>query len=97
MLAAASPTDDVDVLFRKIGKSKRELRVCQALRIASGHTATNAPDLFRTPKLTVAGPGQYWGGGPPGKPFGCCWLFMFYGWSVLVWWSGEKVNAGVLR
>ena len=44
---------------------------------ASGHTATNTPDLFRTPKLTVAGPGQYWGGGPPGKPFGCCWLFRF--------------------
>jgi hypothetical protein len=39
---------------------------------ASGHTATNTPDLFRTPKLTVAGPGQYWGGGPPGKPLGCC-------------------------
>ena len=27
--------------------------------IASGHTAPNTPDLFRTPKLTVAGPGQY--------------------------------------
>ena len=40
--------------------------------VASGHTATNTPDLFRTPKLTVAGPCQYWGGGPPGKPFGCC-------------------------
>ena len=39
--------------------------------VASGHTATNAPDLIRTPKLTVAGPGQYWGGGPPGKPLGC--------------------------
>ena len=39
---------------------------------ASGHTATNIPDLFRTPKSTVAGPGQYWGGGPPGKPLGCC-------------------------
>ena len=24
--------------------------------VASGHTATNTPDLFRTPKLTVAGP-----------------------------------------
>ena len=42
------------------------------LVVASGHTATNTPDLIRTPKLTVAGPGQYWGGGPPGKPFGCC-------------------------
>ena len=25
--------------------------------IASGHTGANTPDLFRTPKLTVAGPG----------------------------------------
>jgi hypothetical protein len=51
---------------------------------ASGHTATNTPDLFRTPKLTVAGPGQYWGGGPPGKPFGCCWLFCFSGFSCFL-------------
>ncbi len=43
--------------------------------LASGHTASNAPDLFRTPKLSGAGPGQYRGGGPPGKPLGCCWLF----------------------
>jgi hypothetical protein len=47
----------------------------KSFTFASGHTATNTPDLFRTPKLTVAGPGQYWGGGPPGKSFGCCWLF----------------------
>jgi hypothetical protein len=26
---------------------------------ASGHTAPNTPDLFRTPQLTDAGPGQY--------------------------------------
>ena len=43
--------------------------------LADGHTASNAPDLFRPPKLSGAGPGQYWGGGPPGKPFGCCQLF----------------------
>ena len=43
--------------------------------LARGHTAANTPDLFRTPKLTAAGPGQYWGGGPPGKSFGCCELF----------------------
>ena len=43
--------------------------------VASGHTATNTPDLFRTPKLTVAGPAQYCRGGPGGKRFGCCWLF----------------------
>jgi hypothetical protein len=29
------------------------------MNVASGHTAPNTPDLFRTPKLTVAGPGQY--------------------------------------
>ena len=50
----------------------QEVRNIRALPNASGHTATNTPDLFRTPKLTVAGPCQYWGGGPPGKPFGCC-------------------------
>ena len=27
--------------------------------VASGHTASNTPDLFRTPQLTGAGPGQY--------------------------------------
>ena len=42
--------------------------------IADGHTASNAPDLFRPPKLSGAGPGQYWGGGPPGKTLGCCQL-----------------------
>ena len=41
---------------------------------ADGHTASNAPDLFRPPKLSGAGPGQYWGGGPPGKTLGCCQL-----------------------
>ena len=44
---------------------------------ADGHTASNAPDLFRPPKLSGAGPGQYWGGGPPGKPLGCCQLLVF--------------------
>ena len=42
---------------------------------ASGHTALNTPDPIRTRKLSSARPGQYWGGGPPGKPLGCCWLF----------------------
>ena len=48
------------------------MHVPKPLIFASGHTATNTPALIRTPKLKVAGPGQYWGGGPPGKPFGCC-------------------------
>ena len=43
--------------------------------LADGHTVSNAPDLFRPPKLSGTGPGQYWGGGPPGKPLGCCQLF----------------------
>ena len=46
------------------------------IRFADGHTASNAPDLFRPPKLSGAGPGQYWGGGPPGKTLGCCQLLM---------------------
>ena len=37
----------------------------------NGHTASNTPDPIRTRKLSGARPGQYWGGGPPGKPFGC--------------------------
>ena len=36
----------------------------------------NTPDPIRTRKLSIARPGQYWGGGPPGKPFGCRWLFV---------------------
>ena len=43
---------------------------------ACGHTASNAPDPIRTRKLSGARPGQYWGGGPPGKPFGCRKLFL---------------------
>ena len=55
---------------------------CMNLALADGHTASSAPDLFWPPKLSGAGPGQYWGGGPPGKPLGCCQLFhqpVYYG------------------
>ena len=55
--------------------ARNSLRACEefpAFMLASGHTMTNTPDLFRTLKLTVIGPGQYWGGGPPGKSLGCC-------------------------
>ena len=44
-------------------------------QFASGHTSSITPGLIRTRKLSGERPGQYWGGGPPGKPFGCCWLF----------------------
>ena len=40
--------------------------------IADGHATSNAPDLLLPPKLSGAGPGQYWGGGPHGKTVGCC-------------------------
>ena len=50
---------------------------------ANGHTSSNTPDPIRTRKLSGERPGQYWGGGPPGKPLGCCWLFTF---SVPVRW-----------
>ena len=43
---------------------------------ANGHTSSNTPDPIRTRKLGGERPGQYWGGGPPGKPLGCCWLFV---------------------
>ena len=29
----------------------------ETMFVAGGHTASNAPDLFRTPKLSGAGPG----------------------------------------
>ena len=71
----------IDINERGYDKQRAPFALCRAfierlwalaLMFASGHTATNTPDLFRTLKLTVAGPGQYWGGGPPGKPLGCC-------------------------
>ena len=59
-------------LFQKEVSIAKENGDRGATTDASGHTATNTPDLFRTPKLTVAGPGQYRGGGPPGKSLGSC-------------------------
>ena len=32
------------------------------------HTRQKAPEPFSTRKLSCRGRGQYWGGGPPGKP-----------------------------
>ena len=57
--------------------SERDSGVPNSISLADGHTASNAPDLFRPPKLSGAGPGQYWGGGPPGNTLGCCRLFRF--------------------
>lgn len=36
-------------------------------RSAVDHTESNAPDPFRTPKLSDSRPGQYWAGGLPGN------------------------------
>ena len=57
------------------------------IAFASGHTMSNAPDPIRTRQLIGIRPGQYWGGGPPGKPFGCCWLFFF------AFLRGQKKNV----
>ena len=38
------------------------------MAFANGHTSSNTPDPIRTRKLSGERPGQYWGGGPPGKP-----------------------------
>ena len=38
--------------------------------LADGHTVSNAPDLFRPPKLSGTGPGKYWVGDRPGSPQG---------------------------
>ena len=44
---------------------------------ADGHAVSNGPALFRPPKSSGTGPGQYWCGGPPGKTSGCCQLLPF--------------------
>ena len=49
---------------------------CSSLYVANGHTSSNTPDPIRTRKLSGERSGQYWGGGPPGKPLGCCWHFL---------------------
>ena len=58
------------------------MRVCMTMistpQVVNGHTASNTPDPIRTRKLSGARPGQYWGGGPPGKPFGCRKPFYVY-------------------
>ena len=48
---------------------------------ADGHTVSNAPDLFRPPKLSGTGPGQYWGGGRPGSPQGAVSFSLPSTWS----------------
>ena len=37
--------------------STTDEEACFPRFVAGGHTASNAPDLFRTPKLSGAGPG----------------------------------------
>ena len=71
-LRGLTPNLEGHALFLLAKSTNADTRAPANKLFASGHTATNTPDLFRTPKLTVAGPGQYWGGGPPGKPLGCC-------------------------
>ena len=67
----------------------------KTILFAGGHTASNAPDLFRPPKLSGAGPGWYWGGGPPGKTSGCCQLFRWHRWCVS-WFRSRLLELFVL-
>ena len=48
---------------REQKQSQQTARMPYPLEPAGGHTAPNAPDLFRPPNLSGAGPGKYWGGG----------------------------------
>ena len=57
--------------------ANRGVTILARIAFASGHTRLNTPDPIRTRKLSNRRPGQYWGGGPPGKSLGCCWLFAF--------------------
>ena len=58
---------------------------------ANGHTSSNMPDPIRTRKSSGERPGQYWGGGPLGKPLGCCWLFVFG--CVVLWVRGRVAKC----
>ena len=49
---------------------------------ADRHTVSNALGLFRPAKLSGTWPNQCWGGGPPGKPFGCCRLLSSRGYML---------------
>ena len=49
-----------DLIFFSVSiRLKLGGRLLRLTIFAGGHTVPNTPDLFRTPKLTVAGPGQY--------------------------------------
>ena len=85
IVAASSPPV---FLFARLGnqlaRGSRDILIAHWVTVASnyasfasGHTLLNTPDPIRTRKLSSRRPGQYWGGGPPGKPLGAagfCWL-----------------------
>ena len=78
--ANVSSTFPVALRFRILHLIRSRVLMHARLRVgvfANGHTSSNTPDPIRTRKLSGERPGQYWGGGPPGKPLGCCWLFVF--------------------
>ena len=53
------------------------LAIMRKILIAGGHTASNAPDLFRPPKLSAQGPVSTGVGDRPGRPQGAASLFLF--------------------
>ena len=63
------------ILVYPCGKMLSVVDEVRPLAFANGHTSSNIPDPIRTRKSSDERPGQYWGGGPPGKPLGCCWHF----------------------
>ena len=65
------------------------LAIMRKILIAGGHTASNAPDLFRPPKLSAQGPVSTGVGDHPGRPQGAASLFPFAS-SVPVCVSGES-------
>ena len=52
-------------------------RQCITYFLRNGHTTSIAPHPVRSVKLSGVGPGQYYGGGPRGKPR-CCSFFAFF-------------------
>ena len=88
--ANVSSTFPVALRFRILRLIRSRVLMHARLRVgvfANGHTSSNTPDPIRTRKLSGERPGQYWGGGPPGKPLGCCWLFQF---SILIFCSSRS-------
>ena len=54
---AILPSSELSASMAGISRQKTSPQPVWTLAFAGGHTASNAPDLFRAPKLSGAGPG----------------------------------------